>query len=197
MMYGLRRFAVIALLALLGPFGAWAASSLSDVKVTNAQREATVSVSFTGPPEYTFATLHGPDRVVLDVTQTGKVGGLPLNFSGQNLVKRIRSSQPKNAQTVRLVFDLTQRAKTRVATRQEGNSYIVVFTITSEAKTTTNTVRKAPVPVPVPVVSEPVRKAPVTSSSANPFTPKSAAVSGTATSITPVAAGCPPVLAIG
>ncbi|HHQ6567861.1 TPA: N-acetylmuramoyl-L-alanine amidase AmiB [Serratia fonticola] len=185
MMYGLRRFAVIALLALLGPFGAWAASSLSDVKVTNAQREATVSVSFTGPPEYTFATLHGPDRVVLDVTQTGKVGGLPLNFSGQNLVKRIRSSQPKNAQTVRLVFDLTQRAKTRVSTRQEGNSYIVVFTITSEAKTATNTVRKAPVPVPVPVVSEPVRKAPATSSNANPFTPKSAAVSGTATSITP------------
>ncbi|CAI1964128.1 N-acetylmuramoyl-L-alanine amidase AmiB [Serratia fonticola] len=185
MMYGLRRFVVIALLALLGPFGAWAASSLSDVKVTNAQREATVSVSFTGPPEYTFATLHGPDRVVLDVTQTGKVGGLPLNFSGQNLVKRIRSSQPKNAQTVRLVFDLTQRAKTRVSTRQEGNSYIVVFTITSEAKTATNTVRKAPVPVPVPVVSEPVRKAPATSSNANPFTPKSAAVSGTATSITP------------
>ncbi|MBC3251479.1 MAG: N-acetylmuramoyl-L-alanine amidase AmiB [Pseudomonadota bacterium] len=185
MMYGLRRFAVIALLALLGPFGAWAASSLSDVKVTNAQREATVSVSFTGPPSYSFSTIHGPERVVLDVNQTGKVGGLPLNFSGQNLVKSIRSSKPKDAQSVRLVFDLTQRAKTRVATRQEGNSYIVVFTITSEAKTTTNTVRKAPVPVPVPVVNEPVRKAPVTSSSANPFTPKSAAVSGTATSITP------------
>lgn len=184
MMYGLRRFAVIALLALMGPFGAWAASSLSDVKVTNALREATVSVSFTGPPDYAFATLHSPDRVVLDVTQTGKVGGLPLNFSGQNLVKSIRSSKPKDAQTVRLVFDLTQRAKTRVATRQEGNSYIVVFTITSDARTTTNTVRQAP--VPVPVVSEPARKAPVTSSSANPFTPtKSAAVSGTATGVTP------------
>ena len=180
MMYGLRRFAVIALLALLGASGAWAASSLSDVKVTNAQREAIVSVSFTGPPDYAFATLHGPDRVVLDVNQTGKVGGLPLNFSGQNLLKSIRSSKPKDAQSVRLVFDLTQRSKTRTTTRQEGSTYIVVFTITSEA----NTVRKAP--VPVPVVSEPVRKAPVTSSSANPFTPaKSEAVSGTATGVTP------------
>ncbi|HGM5492719.1 TPA: N-acetylmuramoyl-L-alanine amidase AmiB [Serratia fonticola] len=179
MMYGFRRFAVIALLALLGPFGAWAASSLSDVKVTNAQREAIVSVSFTGPPDYTFATLHGPDRVVLDVNQTGKVGGLPLNFSGKNLLKSIRSSKPKDAQSVRLVFDLTQRAKTRTSTRQQGNTYIVVFTITSEA----TPVRKAP--VPVPVVKEPVRKAAATQSEANPFTPKSAAVSGTATGITP------------
>lgn len=181
MMYGFRRFAVIALLALLGPFGAWAASSLSDVKVTNAQREAIVSVSFTGPPDYTFATLHGPDRVVLDVNQTGKVGGLPLNFSGQNLLKSIRSSKPKDAQSVRLVFDLTQRAKTRTSTRQQGNTYIVVFTITSEA----TPVRKAPVPVPVPVVREPVRKTAVPQSEANPFKPKSEAVSGTATGITP------------
>lgn len=178
MMYGLRRFAVIALLALLGPFGAWAASSLSDVKVTNAQREAIVSVSFTGPPDYTFATLHGPDRVVLDVNQTGKVGGLPLNFSGQNLLKSIRSGKPKDAQSVRLVFDLTQRAKTRTSTRQEGNTYIVVFTITSEA----TPVRKAP--APVPVVREPVRKAAVAPSEADPFTPKSAAVAGTATGVT-------------
>ena len=186
MRYGLKRVAVIALLALLGPFGAWAASSLSDVKVTNAQREAIVTVSFTGPPDYSFATLHGPDRVVLDVNQTGKVGGLPLNFSGQNLLKSIRSSKPKDAQSVRLVFDLTQRAKTRTSTRQQGNTHIVVFTITSEASAKTNTVRKAPVPASVPVVSEPVRKAPVTSSSSNPFTPtKSEAVSGTATGITP------------
>ncbi|WP_025122311.1 MULTISPECIES: N-acetylmuramoyl-L-alanine amidase AmiB [unclassified Serratia (in: enterobacteria)] len=181
MRYGFRRVAVIALLALLGPFGAWAASSLSDVKVTNAQREAIVSVSFTGPPDYAFATLHGPDRVVLDVNQTGKVGGLPLNFSGQNLLKSIRSSKPKDAQSVRLVFDLTQRAKTRTSTRQEGNTYIVVFTVTSEA----TPVRKAPVPVPVPVVKEPVRKAAATQSEANPFTPKSAVVSGTATGVTP------------
>ncbi|WP_431224076.1 N-acetylmuramoyl-L-alanine amidase AmiB [Serratia sp. L9] len=181
MMYGLRKFAVIALIALLGPMGAWAASSLSDIKVTNAQREATVSVSFNGPPAYAFSSLHGPERVILDVNQSGKVGGLPLNFSGQNLVKSIRSSKPKDAQSVRLVFDLTQRAKTRAVTRQDGNIYTVVFTITSEGGTHTNTVRKAP----APVVSEPVRKAPATPSGSNPFTNKPVAVSGTATAVTP------------
>jgi N-acetylmuramoyl-L-alanine amidase len=200
MTYALRKLLVIALIAVLGPLGAasaLAASSLSDIKVTNAQREATVSVSFNGPPDYAFFPLHGPDRVVLDVNQKGKVGGLPLNFSGQNLVKSIRSSTPKDAQSVRLVFDLTQRAKTRVATRQSGSIYTVVFTIAAEGRANTNVVRKAPVPAPVavsqptrqtPVVSEPepepapVRKAP---SGSNPFTNKPTVVAGTASEVTP------------
>lgn len=197
MTYALRKLVLIAFIAVLGPLGAASAlaSSLSDIKVSNAQREATVSVSFNGPPDYAFFPLHGPERVVLDVNQPGKVGGLPLNFSGQNLVKSIRSSAPKDAQSVRLVFDLTQRAKTRVATRQNGGAYTVVFTIAAEGGAKTNLVRKAPAPAPVAVsqpprqapapavVSEPpVRKAP---SGANPFTNKPTVVSGTASEVTP------------
>ncbi|GAK28527.1 N-acetylmuramoyl-L-alanine amidase AmiB [Serratia liquefaciens] len=200
MTYALRKLLVIALIAVLGPLGAasaLAASSLSDIKVTNAQREATVSVSFNGPPDYAFFPLHGPDRVVLDVNQKGKVGGLPLNFSGQNLVKSIRSSAPKDAQSVRLVFDLTQRSKTRVATRQNGSVYTVVFTIAAEGSANT-TVRKAPTPAPV-VVNPPTRKAPVVvsepepepapvrraPSGSNPFTNKPTVVAGTASEVTP------------
>ncbi|QGH60947.1 N-acetylmuramoyl-L-alanine amidase AmiB [Serratia proteamaculans] len=202
MTYALRKLFVIALIAVLGPLGAanaLAASSLSDIKVTNAQREATVSVSFNGPPDYAFFPLHGPDRVVLDVNQKGKVGGLPLNFSGQNLVKSIRSSTPKDAQSVRLVFDLTQRSKTRVATRQSGSIYTVVFTIAAEGSANTNIMRKAPVSAPAPVaVSQPTRKAPVVvsepdepapvrkaPSGSNPFTNKPTVVAGTASEVTP------------
>ncbi|HIE4241369.1 TPA: N-acetylmuramoyl-L-alanine amidase AmiB [Serratia marcescens] len=211
MTHVLKKFAVIMLIAVLGPLGALnalAASSLSDIKVSNAQREATVSVSFNGPPDYTFFPLHGPERVVLDVNQKGKVGGLPLNFSGQNLVKSIRSSAPKDAQSVRLVFDLTQRAKTRVATRQNGGVHTVVFTITAEGGANT-VVRKAPVQTPAPVaVNPPPRQAPVTVSQpprqapvavreapepplrkaptgSNPFTNKQTVVAGTATEVTP------------
>ncbi|WP_156292755.1 N-acetylmuramoyl-L-alanine amidase AmiB [Serratia oryzae] len=179
MMHVLKRLTVIALLALLGPFGALAASSLSNINVTNAQREATVTVSFTGPPDYAFSTVRGPDRVILDVNQSGKVGGLPLNFSGHNLVKSIRSSTPKDAQSVRLVFDLTQHAKTRAVTRQNGGTYTVVFTITAEGNPNISSVRKAP------VASEPVRKTPVAPSGSSPFNNQSAAVSGTATEMMP------------
>ncbi|WP_346826792.1 N-acetylmuramoyl-L-alanine amidase AmiB [Serratia inhibens] len=202
MTYALKKLLITTLIAVLGSFGAasvLAASSLSDIKVSNAQREATVSVSFNGPPDYAFFPLHGPDRVVLDVNQKGKVGGLPLNFSGQNLVKSIRSSTPKDAQSVRLVFDLTQRSKTRVATRQNGGIYTVVFTIAAEGSANTNVVRRTPTVTPAPapvVVREPVRKTPVMSepepepvrrapSGSNPFTNKPSVVSGTASEITP------------
>ncbi len=51
--------------------------------------------------------------VALDIKQTGVIQGLPLLFSGNNLVKAIRSGTPKDAQTLRLVVDLTENGKTR------------------------------------------------------------------------------------
>lgn len=135
MMYALRKLVLIALIAVLGSLDAVSAleaSALSHINVSSTPREATVSVSFNGPPSYAFFSLHGPERVVLDVNQKGKVGGLPLNFSGQNLVRSIRSSAPKDNQSVRLVFDLTQRAKIRVAERQNGGVHILVFTLVAE-----------------------------------------------------------------
>ncbi|PVZ89096.1 N-acetylmuramoyl-L-alanine amidase AmiB [Serratia sp. S1B] len=189
MMHRLRTLAVIALLALWWPMGTWAASSLADIKVSNAQREAVVSVSFTGAPEYTFSSAHNPERVLLDVKQSGKVGGLPLNFSGKNLVKGIRSVKAESDQQVRLVFDLTQRAKTQAVMRQEGNTYIVVFTINAEEIPNNDMVRKVPTSTAISTVSEPVRKAPV---GVNPFTNKSAVTSTTASATTSTTATMEP-----
>ncbi len=184
------------LIAVLGPLGALnalAASSLSD-KVSNAQREATVSVSFNGPPDYAFFPLHGPDRVVLDVNQKGKVGGLPLNSAAKPR-KAFAPARRKTLRACALVFDLTQRAKTRVSTRQNGSVHTVVFTITAEGSANT-VVRKAPVQTPPVAVNHhrvrhrsrcvkrrpPLRKAPTGS---NPFTNKQSVVAGTATEVTP------------
>lgn len=198
MTYALRKLILIGLIAILGSLGtvsALAVSSLSDIKVSNAQHEATVSVSFNGPPDYAFFPLHGPERVVLDVNQKGKVGGLPLNFSGQNLVKSIRSSAPKDAQSVRLVFDVTQRARTRVSTRQNGGVHTVVFTLTAEGGANANVVRRTTALTPAPVaMAQTTRQAPVAASESpvrqapggtNPFSPKPSVVSGTATELTP------------
>ena len=136
------------------------AATLSDIKVANGDSQATITLNFAGQPVYGFFPLRNPDRVVLDVRQSGVVHGLPLNFSGENIVKRIRTSTPKDKQSVRLVFELTQAGKTRAVTQRNGNSYSVVFTITGKAPAVT---RSAPAPVTAPP------RAPVQSAAANPF----------------------------
>lgn len=105
------------------------AANLSDIQVSNGDSRATVTLSFNGQPVYGFFPLKNPDRVVLDIRQSGVIKGLPLTFSGDNIVKRIRSSQPKDSQSIRLVFELTQPGKTRAVTQRNGNDYNVVFTI--------------------------------------------------------------------
>ncbi|EMU5278344.1 N-acetylmuramoyl-L-alanine amidase AmiB [Yersinia enterocolitica] len=109
------------------------AAKLTDIKVNNGPTESRVTLSFDGQPVYAFFSLNSPERVVLDVRQSGNLSGLPLEFSGQNLLKRIRSSTPKDAQSTRLVLELTQKAKTRAVTQQSGNNYTVVMTMSAVA----------------------------------------------------------------
>ena len=137
------------------------AATLSDIKVANGDSQATVTLNFAGQPVYAFFSLHNPNRVVLDVRQSGVVQGLPLNFSGENIVKRIRTSTPKDKQSVRLVFELTQAGKTRAVTQRNGNSYSVVFTITGKPPAVTRS-------VPAPVTA-PTRVPTQSAAAANPF----------------------------
>lgn len=140
----------------------WAAN-LSDIKVDNASGQATVRLSFSGQPIYAFFPLSNPARVVIDIRQTGIIKGLPLDFSGQNLIKRVRTSNAQDAQSLRLVLDLTQAAKTRAVTQKEGSGYAVVFTITGDKV-------KTP-PVSAPPVARQRNSAPAEPAK-NPFTNK-------------------------
>ncbi|WGL27471.1 N-acetylmuramoyl-L-alanine amidase AmiB [Pectobacterium brasiliense] len=141
---------------------AWAAN-LSDIKVDNASGQATVRLSFSGQPIYAFFPLSNPARVVIDIRQTGIIQGLPLDFSGQNLIKRVRTSNAQDAQSLRLVLDLTQAAKTRAVTQKEGAGYVVVFTITGDKAKT--------VQASAPPASRQQNSAPAEPAS-NPFTNK-------------------------
>lgn len=125
MMYRIRNWLVATLLLLCTPVGA---ATLSDIQVSNGNQQARITLSFIGDPDYAFS--HQSKRTVaLDIKQTGVIQGLPLLFSGNNLVKAIRSGTPKDAQTLRLVVDLTENGKTEAVKRQNGSNYTVVFTI--------------------------------------------------------------------
>ncbi|NIY47572.1 N-acetylmuramoyl-L-alanine amidase AmiB [Cedecea colo] len=124
------------------------AASLADIQVSNGDNQARITFSFMGDPEYSFVQ-DDKKSVALDIRQTGVIQGLPLQFSGNNLVKSIRSGQPKDTGSLRLVVDLTQPGKTRAVKQKNGAGYTVVFTINAD-------VPPPPPPLAVAKRAEPV-----------------------------------------
>ncbi|WP_324723444.1 N-acetylmuramoyl-L-alanine amidase AmiB [Lelliottia sp. JS-SCA-14] len=126
------------------------AASLSDIQVSNGDSQARITFSFMGDPDYAFTQVD-KRSVALDIKQTGVIQGLPLQFSGNNLVKSIRSGNAQDPQSLRLVVDLTQNGKTRAVKQQNGANYTVVFTINAD-------VPPPPPPPPAPVVAQRVEQ---------------------------------------
>lgn len=146
MIYAFRHRILIALSAMLGLLNAATAPKayafLSRINLSNTPYKATVSMSFNSPPSCTFFTLHKPERMVLDVNQKGKIGTLPLHFSGKNLIKNIRSSALKDNKHMRLVFDLSHYAKIRMAKNKHGRVHFLVFVLVSENSVSETLIRK-------------------------------------------------------
>ncbi|MFJ2976222.1 N-acetylmuramoyl-L-alanine amidase AmiB [Kluyvera sp. NPDC087067] len=134
------------------------AASLSDIQVANSETQARITFSFMGDPEYNFSQ-DDKRSVVLDIKQTGVIQGLPLRFSGNNLVKAIRSATPRDDQSLRLVVDLTENGKTRAVKQQNGANYTVVFTINADVP---------PPPPPPPVVVKRVETPVIASTPSQP-----------------------------
>lgn len=149
MIYRIRNGLVAMLVLLCSQAGA---ASLSDIQVSNGDRQARITLSFIGDPDYAFSH-EGKRTVALDIKQTGVIQGLPLMFSGNNLVKTIRSGTAKDPQSLRLMVDLTENGKTEAVKRQNGGNYTVVFTINADTP---------PPPPPAPVVAKRVETPVVT-----------------------------------
>lgn len=155
MIYRIKNAVIAALILLCAQAGA---ASLSDIQVSNGEQQARITLSFIGEPEYAYSQ-DGKRTVALDIRQTGVIQGLPLQFSGNNLVKTIRAGTPKDAQSLRLLVDLTENGKTEAVKRQNGGNYTVIFTINADV----------PQPPP-PVVAKRVESAPrPTEPARNPF----------------------------
>ncbi|PHM44528.1 N-acetylmuramoyl-L-alanine amidase [Xenorhabdus mauleonii] len=106
------------------------AATLSDVHVNNSPSEATVTLEFTGGhPDYRFFPLNSPERLVVDIRQSGKIAGLPMHLSGQNLVKQVRSSRPPDAQHQRIVLELEHKATASSVVKNSAGKSQVVLTL--------------------------------------------------------------------
>ncbi|KTQ47794.1 N-acetylmuramoyl-L-alanine amidase AmiB [Enterobacter cancerogenus] len=131
------------------------AANLSDIQVSNGDSQARITFSFMGDPEYAFSQIDS-HSVALDIKQTGVIQGLPLQFSGNNLVKSIRSGTPKDSQSLRLVVDLTEKGKTKAVKQQNGSNYTVVFTINADVPAPV-VAKRVETPVYTPRPAEPAR----------------------------------------
>lgn len=160
-------------------------AQLTNIQVSNGKNEARVTLSFNGQPTYTYSSQPSSNRVLVNITETKKItSGLPMTFSGENMLSRIRAGNVPGDNTVQLIFDVTR--KTKVSASNQGQ--IVVFTLQYDA----------PVAAPKPVFTQPrsstshstVRSAPAATSStkgANPFNPtKPTVVTTTETPAVPV-----------
>ncbi|VFS21799.1 N-acetylmuramoyl-l-alanine amidase II [Salmonella enterica subsp. enterica serovar Typhimurium] len=154
MIYRIKNAVIAALILLCAQAGA---ASLSDIQVSNGEQQARITLSFIGEPEYAYSQ-DGKRTVALDIRQTGVIQGLPLQFSGNNLVKTIRAGTPKDAQSLRLLVDLTENGKTEAVKRQNGGNYTVIFTINADVP-----------PPPPPVVAKRLKARLADGAGRNPF----------------------------
>lgn len=109
------------------------AAQLTNIQVSNGDRQAVVTLTFTAPPQLTQRVERNPDRVLVEIAESKRItGGLPMEFSGENMLSRIRDGGEQRAGKVLLVFDITHPA--RVTLSRSGNR--AVLTLRAETRTT-------------------------------------------------------------
>ncbi|WP_204376305.1 hypothetical protein [Sodalis-like endosymbiont of Proechinophthirus fluctus] len=69
------------------------AATLSNINGCQQRQSIDSHPGFNQQPVYAFFSLHNPERIVVDIRQSNPVQVLPLDLSGENMVKRIRTSR--------------------------------------------------------------------------------------------------------
>lgn len=127
------------------------AATLSNIQVNNSPSSAQVTLTFAdGSPDYKFFPLHSPERLVIDLKQSGEIIGLPMKLPAGDLVKVIRASQPPTSQHKRIVLELASAAKVQASLKQVAGEYQVVFTLSTGKGNSAATFNNSAQPVQTP-----------------------------------------------
>lgn len=85
------------------------ANALEGVRVWPSPDETRVVIDLQSEAEFSYFTLSGPDRLVVDLKKTSLSTKLPINVSDSPVLSKIRKSSPPEKGTYRLVFELKKR----------------------------------------------------------------------------------------
>lgn len=117
------------------------ASTLSSVTVQNNINQSIIIIYCKTVPTYTIFSLHKPERIVIDFLQISKINKhiFPIEFNGNNLIKRIRTSTPVNRHSTRIVCDLFCEFNIHTITQKKTEeNYCIFLTVSKKIITKSN-----------------------------------------------------------
>lgn len=112
-------------------FSKVSAFTLNSIAVQNHINQSIITISFDNVPSYKIFSLHNPERIVIDLLKISKVHKnlFPIEFNGNNLIKRIRTnSTASNFKNIRIVFDLQYASHIQTITQKKiGKNYSIIL----------------------------------------------------------------------
>lgn len=87
------------------------ANVVKSFRVWPSPDETRVVIDLSAEATYSYFSLSGPDRLVVDLKNTSMQAKLPVTVTDSPVLKRVRKSSPPNKDTYRLVFELKKSVK--------------------------------------------------------------------------------------
>ncbi|MGR5447723.1 LysM peptidoglycan-binding domain-containing protein [Vibrio jasicida] len=107
--------ALVATFLLIIPNLAFA-NVVKSFRVWPSPDETRVVIDLSAEADYSYFSLSGPDRLVVDLKNTSMQAKLPVAVTDSPVLKRVRKSSPPNKNTYRLVFELKKGVKAELFT---------------------------------------------------------------------------------
>lgn len=82
------------------------ANALEGLRVWPSPDETRVVIDLKSEADYSYFSLSGPSRIVVDLKNTTLNTKLPMNVTDSPVLSKIRKSSPPSKGTYRLVFEL-------------------------------------------------------------------------------------------
>ncbi|GAL23543.1 N-acetylmuramoyl-L-alanine amidase [Vibrio maritimus] len=90
------------------------ANALEGIRVWPSPDETRVVIDLKSEADYSYFSLTGPSRIVVDLKNTSLNTKLPIGVSDSPVLSKIRKSSPPNKGTYRLVFELKKSSTPQI-----------------------------------------------------------------------------------
>jgi N-acetylmuramoyl-L-alanine amidase len=99
----------VVLLILSAVFSFAHANEIKDIRISTTNTGTRAVIDLSESADYSFFTLSGPERLVVDLKKTSNRTPLPKPVTKSPVLTKVRESTPPNSNTLRLVFELKSK----------------------------------------------------------------------------------------